>query len=251
MLKKICICAVALIMGLSVSACGNAGNNTTKTGEEENPDTTAMQLQLIADNIDTWRGDDTEVYNYAVTDLDQNGRLEIISSSCQGTGLYTYTDVWEVDEALSKLDPIENPVVEGDSQADIIVESTPVYFDADSGVYNYVFGDVTRNGLAGYYENVRAITLVDGTLSQKYIAYKSMVSDTPNAKSTVTYTASDGKTVISEDEYAAAVENAFAGLEKKKAAFGWTDEDAETINAMDGAALYSMLEKSYEGFSIK
>lgn len=251
MLRKICICAMALAMVLSASACGNTENNTAEAGEGENQDTTAMQLQLIADNIDTWRGDDeTVIYSYAVTDLDMNGRLEIISSSCQGTGLYTYTSVWEVDEALNKLDPIENPALEGESQADIIVESTPVYFDADSGEYNYIFGDVTRNGAAEYYENLRAIALREGVLSQKDLAYKTTIYEASDAKSTVTCTASDGRT-ISEDEYEDAPETAFAGLEKKKAAFGWMNADRETINAMDGAALYDMLEKSYEGFSIK
>ncbi|MPN11095.1 hypothetical protein SDC9_158396 [bioreactor metagenome] len=110
---------------------------------------------------------------------------------------------------------------------------------------------MTRNGAAEYYENLRAIALIDGVLSQKYLAYKTTIYEAPDVKPTVTCTASDGKTIISEDEYEAAPETAFAGLEKKTAAFGWTDEDLETINAMDGAALYDMLKKSYEGFSIK
>ena len=57
------------------------------------------QINLIADNADNWKQDvPSGVWGYSVTDLDQNGRLEIIAASVQGTGFYTYLDIYEVNE---------------------------------------------------------------------------------------------------------------------------------------------------------
>ena len=45
------------------------------------------QLDLIAANADLWKQDvEFGLWGFTVTDLDHNGRLEIISASVQGTG---------------------------------------------------------------------------------------------------------------------------------------------------------------------
>ena len=46
-------------------------------------------------------------WNYVVTDLDRNGRLELITATLQGTGLYTYLNAYEVSEDGSQLVPVE------------------------------------------------------------------------------------------------------------------------------------------------
>lgn len=44
------------------------------------------QLQLIADNYDSWSTLEFENYSFAVCDLNHNGRLELIVSLCEGSG---------------------------------------------------------------------------------------------------------------------------------------------------------------------
>ena len=67
---------------------GDKGNSNTSNVDE--------QIDLIVNNYSMWTmktDDDTnKPYSYVVTDLDQNGRLEIIASTCQGTGIYTYSN---------------------------------------------------------------------------------------------------------------------------------------------------------------
>ncbi|MDR1771445.1 MAG: hypothetical protein LBS02_12520 [Hungatella sp.] len=41
-----------------------------------------------------------------------NGRLEIIASTCQGSGLYTHSSIWKVNESMDGLLPVENNISE-------------------------------------------------------------------------------------------------------------------------------------------
>ena len=87
-------CGAALDTSDTDAASGNSSNQSAPVSRDSNTINYGSQLQLIADNTAVWMGDTeliAEPFFYAVTDLDQNGRLEIIQSSCQGTGLYTYT----------------------------------------------------------------------------------------------------------------------------------------------------------------
>ena len=39
-----------------------------------------------------------EMYQFAIADLDHDGRLELIVSNCGGTGIYTYSRFYRVEE---------------------------------------------------------------------------------------------------------------------------------------------------------
>ena len=206
------------------------------------------QIQLIADNISLWQGEaDTEPYGYAVTDLDQNGRLEIISSSCQGTGIYSYNNIWEVNEACDELTLLEKTIDEYTSQADILVESVPVYFDSGNNAYHYVFDDLTKNGAAEYYQNKRALCLQDGKLIERFLAYKT----TMYHDSTPTVTCTDADTnPISEEDYQNIGDKVFSKMEKKQAAFYWITEENAGLYALKDTDIKSALKESYHGFTI-
>ena len=83
----------------------NISGDTKNSGEKEQTKAINVekQIDVIMNNIDTWNlSTDEDIYapyGYAITDLDQNGRLEIIASSCQGTGIYTYSNYYEVNES--------------------------------------------------------------------------------------------------------------------------------------------------------
>ena len=61
------------------------------------------QIELLADSVELWAGTMNSEgidYFFTVTDMDRNGRLELIVSSRQGTGLYTYSDYFEVNDTF-------------------------------------------------------------------------------------------------------------------------------------------------------
>ena len=176
MIKKIIliiiVLAVAFLSLSELKAGREAAGNVTTVGEpieiglplpgkpaEEEPqaeqlEDTGMsedqQRALIMDHYDLWAetwsyGED---WFYTITDLDHNGRLEVITASLQGSGLYTYADIWEVREDFSGIAECTDSLGEGEAYPDIITEAASCFHDEASGLYWYLFDDVARSGMA-------------------------------------------------------------------------------------------------------
>ncbi|MDO4296358.1 MAG: hypothetical protein Q4D90_09420 [bacterium] len=233
-------------------------SSTQQTEQAEDEDNTSAtdaisaQISLIAENQTLWVGDTEygDVYFVTVSDMNQNGRLEVISSSCQGTGLYTYSQYFEVNEELSGLEPLTLDIEEGYSEADIIVDSVPVYQSDDT--YFYVYSDSIRNGAAEYYENLRALYLEDGQIKQINLATKSEVysegSDEP-VRSFACYDENDETRESTEEEYEMAADERFASMQKKTASFSWLEQEellSKGVNEQEAELL-----ASYQSFQLK
>lgn len=190
------------------------------------------QIGLIAANADLWL-QDFEYYpwGYTVTDLDQNGRLEILSCSVQGTGFYSYIKAYEVREDGSGLTEIKGLGEERmDSLPDIWTGCVPVYFDKETEIYYYIFDDIIRNGMAEYYENKRAVSLVDGVWQEIPLASKVTLYSDPD-HFTITRTGSRGES-ISEAQYESIAETVFAGLESSEICFNWITADTQEFRQL-------------------
>jgi hypothetical protein len=211
------------------------------------------QLQLIANQASVWIGDTESVaepFFYAVTDLDQNGRLEIIQSSCQGTGLYTYTNLWEVDANGTELIPCQLSIAEGDSQPDIIADPEIVYYDETGDCYFYIFRDEIRNGAAEHYQSQIALSLQDGVVTTTLLSQMSTIYTSGGANVVITYMDADGNT-IDEDIYNMTVENTFAGLTAMETTIGWTDYTVSAqLAELTEAEIMNLLKTSWESFSL-
>lgn len=210
-------------------------------------ETTALsageQIGIILDKLSLWdrspdQQSEYEQYYYAVTDLDMNGRLEIFSAITQGTGIYTSGRLYELDESFSELVLCENRSSEHELLPELIVSSAPRYTDAHSGTVYYIFNDNTRNGAAEFYNSVNALYLRDGELNTRCLArYSNIYTGSVGKK---TYTNAENET-ISEQQYNAAADEAFADCTCDTVRFGWF-----TIDAGDTAEL---LNASFEVFS--
>lgn len=217
------------------------------------------QLDLISENVALWWGDDDILYGsygYSVTDFNQNGRLEIIASTCQGSGLYTRSSIWEVNESMDGLLPVENNISEGDSEADIITESVPVYYDAAASHYYFIFDDAVRAGGAAYYYNKRAVWLENGFINQRYLASQSMIFSDGSDKPVITSEDADGHS-ITEDQYNVIADTFYGDLEKLQASLFWIEADDiseagdKTIAEISGEEVRKLISKSWDGFQIK
>ena len=207
------------------------------------------QIELLADSLELWAGTMNSEgidYFFTVTDMDRNGRLELIVSSCQGTGLYTYSDYFEVNDTFDGLTAVEGNRMEGHSEADIIVDSAPVYYDAQNKVYYYIYDDIIRNGKE-YYENKRAVSLENGKIVQNDLAYKTTVFE--NEKQMTDCTDREGKN-ITADQYDGIADTVYGSLEKQKAVFSWNRaESMGELQQMGKEKLCGMLLDSYSKFS--
>lgn len=203
------------------------------------------QLRIIAENKDMWTTEleyADEVYRYAISDLDHNGRYEVIVSNMGGTGLYTYSRFFEVNETQDGLVECTTDFMEGDSQPDIIAEKIDTYVDAN-GEFHYVFSDVLRNGMTESYENVRELMLRDGEIITKYIASKATIYEGECV--TITCNDGDGNT-ITEEAYETIVDNYFGDCEKVVTNLGWQDV-RQLPDEVDGSM--DRLETSFIVFS--
>lgn len=205
------------------SGTGDTTDSTESLPEEEQSGKSLSgQLQVIAECRDLWMqateyaGDFCQ---YAVTDLDHNGRYEIIVADVTGTGIYTYSRFYEVNESYDGLNECETDFAEGDSQPDIVSDTLETYTD-DQGHYFYTVYDLMKNGAAEYYENVRELTLSGGKICTVPIAYRTTIYD--EGVPTVTCEDADGNT-ITEEEYESAAENYFAGYSKSTTSVVWQE----------------------------
>ncbi len=229
---------------------------TTKTGswEDGNMGKKASgkylenQLNLILDQKEVWERTDfvAEGTKYTVTDLNGNGRLEIIAASCQGTGHYTYADIYEVSADGNSLVHYKQTVPEGDSQADIIWGVAPVYYNRKENVYRYVFDDLIRNGAAYYYEGKKSLELKEEQVLETTLAYR--ITEYIDGAPVVAYGGENGLRVTNEQEYQGAADQVFEGWEKGMAYFLWFAAPQQKDDVR--SSWYEQLETSYQSFSV-
>lgn len=204
------------------------------------------------DQVELWAGDDRfgAEYRYTVTDLDQNGRLELIVSTLQGSGLYTYSSYYEVNKALDGLELCEQTDRdERYSEADIQVDQVPAFYDARVGHYYYIFGDVVRNGAAEHYYNKRALWLRDGKIREWPLANMDVVQTT--GETVIECRDAEGN-AISEEEYRKIEDVAFSDFTKISADLAWFKPNSTAdLKAMGSEALVEELTNSYRGFHLQ
>lgn len=223
---------------------GNQGTESaSQRGEIE------KQIRILTDNRSLWANTmDSEgvSYFYTVADLDRNGRLELITSSKQGTGLFTFSNYFEVNESFDGLTEIDKNRQEGSSETDIIAESAPVFYNPQSRVSYYIFDNMNRNG-AENYESKSAVSLENGVIVERALAHKRTIPEGQTQK--VTCTTAEGKD-ISETEYNNIADTVYGGLERQNAAFLWNKaESKEELDRLNADMLGEKLLKSYHKFA--
>ncbi|MGX8698636.1 MAG: hypothetical protein ACSW8F_01730 [bacterium] len=208
----------------------------TPTPEDfEEPDY-EEQLWLLADAYDIWKPieDLRAMQQVCVTDLDGNGRLELLSASMGGSGLYTWTELYEVAEDRSGLVPVEYDWGgDGASEPDLMVETLPAY-DAEETRW-YVVGDFLRNGYAESFETLYAFCLRNGTVLHEVLGtYHYTVDEGSNVTETWQNAAGES---ITEEEYESL--RRCEGKSPVTVRLGWKELE-------DGADVYKLLAESWQ-----
>lgn len=202
------------------------------------------QLAVIYENRADWYTVDLEMGSYTVTDLDQNGKLEVVTSVCVGSGLFSTTDIWEVNgDALVKCERLMD---EFESQADLVVSETVAY--AVDGGWSYIFYDTVRMGVMGYNCDLRGVTLQNGAVSEQTYA---TLCETVDGDTSVLEAATADGAVLTEDEFYALKENLLPG-EKRQVTFRWINVfDGEfDLNTASEADAIAMLGDLYAAFGL-
>jgi len=204
------------------------------------------QIDFLLEKRSEWQIEEEEWDNpgYAVTDLDGNGRLEIIYQQVQGSGLFTDMAVYEISEDKKSLISCYAPAGEGPDAADIGDESVKVMLEKD-GTRHYLFQDGIRNGAAEFYEITYDVTMSDGKWEQKPLGYYNAIyenyysDDSDDMELTETYEDADEKP-ISAEAYEKLGQTAYPDATEDVAAFGWFNKyaygDRLTANVVQWSA---------------
>lgn len=207
--KLLCLLIAAALL---LAGCGS--DSTPEVTETQAPtqpslSTPEAQISLILSQADNWKetleGYGEVTFYYAITDLDQNGRLEIIAAATHGTGMFTYGIVREVTESY---DDIVKCCEYNEDWPEVTVSSVPAAYDADSGCYDYLFTNTTRDGNTDSYESIVALRLQGGSatctvLANSYTHYIDVEQEeheyaVPSGDSYVSVTALEYNAVISD-----------------------------------------------------
>lgn len=217
-----------------------------------------QQLQVIADNSKIWskREDLKEPYqHYAITDLDQNGRLEIIASSgTQGSGQFTTTEYFQVNEAKDGVQKIKTDYgEEWASEEDVVYNLEIVYYDEKKQEYYYITGDSMTGGLAtGYYKSVVALSLQDNQMKREFLGSESCEPNKKGKlKSTFRKRVDGREKKISKAEFSKEQlgDEAYKNCGKMTANISWFQFESN-IKKMPKEHMLYYLKKSCQEFSL-
>lgn len=183
------------------------------------------QLTCIARHANLWMRkeywDDLTQY-YAVTDLDHNGRLEIITTTGpQGSGAFSSNHYYQVSADGSHLRQITASI----SDIDLWDEMQTVYIDRAANTYYYLASDYVSGGFGARYCWYGAMVLDSGMLTSRTYAETGMTLGKKEKKE-VWYGFSylNGKEQsIKEKEFDSKklADHFFDGLEKEPVCFSW------------------------------
>ena len=209
-IKKTLVLLLAAVMLFSAAACGSAPPAHTETPAEAGTDTPAVQpadnaaaeaiaaqLSLLFNDMSTWNLDKNgEQWQYIVTDLDHNGRLELIAAKNNPDDRTTNINVWEVNKDGNGLDACKVQLDADGAFPDIITENTDTYYTSASDDWVYFFYDNTL--FEGGAKTVKcSVQLKDGELLVKEYAYEISETD-ENGKTTVTHQDLNGREIPAE-----------------------------------------------------
>lgn len=238
-MKRMVVPILILLLSVLLYGCGE------KSGVDS-------QQRLIADHVEEWAAPfERKGYMYAVTDLDQNGRLEIIRSIQEGTGWFTYSDFMEINESCNGFLLWEWKERAGESEADIAVNDVPVFFDRENRTYYYIFDDLVKDGADLYYYSRRTVRFQDGCIRESMLGY--MTNEYNNGVPETGYEggeAAGSLPVTCREEYDDIAGRVYADLEEGTACFCWFWPEQEDFRTMEREALSELLAVSYGGFGI-
>ena len=233
-MKKAISIVLMLVMVLSLSVASFAEESKEQTAPAPKAQTAAAtpvratdetanaQIEYLFNNFSTFKQAESAdaKWFYAVTDLDHNGRLELLAASVQGDGRYTHVMAWEVGTDLASAAPIQVNVPEDESFPDILTDSADTFYNQVSNTWVYMFYDnIVFSADEAYYAKC-AVKLADDGLSFQQLAIQH--NQAAGGIVNTAYMDNSGNAITGEQYNAAGTEGP-AELIKSSTNFEWVD----------------------------
>ncbi|MCR4607715.1 MAG: hypothetical protein K5771_08330 [Oscillospiraceae bacterium] len=236
-IRKGVILILAAAMLFSLSACSSSNPpsaadttpipeaNTSQTDvpvpADTIPDAAAQaidaQLVLLFTDMGIWSQGSSADWKYTVTDLDHNGRLELIAAKNNQADRTTNVRIWETGSDGKSL--AECKVQDSNGVfPDIITESSDTFYTSTKDEWEYFFYDNTL--FDGGAKTVKcSVQLKNGQLSVTEYAFEITISD-PNGQTLVAHTDLNGIEISAEAYNDAGMDN-FVGSMRGSTNLDW------------------------------
>ena len=226
-MKKILSLALALMLMLSIGTAAYAA--PVRASDES----AAAQIKLLCNSFGAFRQDDS--WSYTVTDLNHNGRLELIASSIQGTERYTLVKLWEVGEDLNSVTACRVEIPEDESFPDILTENADTFYNPGNDLWYYTFYDnIVLSPEETYYARC-AVNLDKGVLSFQQLAVQ---HTTLTGGVSITEYMDNNGDIISAEQYNSAGLTGSADYVRSSTNFDWFSAASATEDRL--AASYAV-----------
>ena len=244
----------------AISTTSSAISASSSAMQPVDPLSVEGQLKTIAEAKDkiVTRGKYDANYHYAVTDLDQNGRLElIIATEMNGTGHITHNWYYEISKDGSKLKKCKGKAF-GKEGHDIYDAINTVYIDQKEHKYYYRVYGITHVSGGENYESLGFLQLKNGTFTDNYLAGGShIVSKKGKGKLKDSYyklTKNGNKKTakITKKQYLnidSLMSEKYGKLKKESVAIQWFSYQQPMSEVTESQFLHK-LQKSQENFAI-
>lgn len=239
-----------------------AAETESETSESQSGNDYDSQLKLISEQYKNWNVfmlkwqekpdenvDDNGRFKVAITDLNRNGRLELICTSNLGTGLFSQTVVYEVNESYTNLNRLASPKRDdGVDKGGDFMDRPVLNCYKLNGVYYYAVDDYTPSGASVIEESLYAYSFDGGINAERIGGYTLKIEDfdydSMKAKSVLVKFSDANKGYLDDAEALdKLIEDYWKGYEKQPCvSIKWVDFPQE-------ADCYEALKQSYEGYN--
>ena len=278
--------SAVLCSSVFFSGCGKTEEVTEETAEEEEEEEEETphhvesekpaiveeikdkdldpQIDVLIEKRDTWQipRDEVAVYDsvgYYVTDLDHNGRIELVTACWSSEFEFTENRIYEINEKGNDIELITMEVSGMDSDEDIAPDmATNIapysYFDKRNQAFHYLIEDYYHN----YDETVWTtrytdVTLLEGTLYVDVYAVSEMNYAWDDGEPECTYRLPNEE--IGETEFYEYVQAYPEGKVRKQYNYGayrdrsGYDEESRSLEQIGDDELKGILTDSYHVFA--
>lgn len=188
------------------------------------------QIALIFNNLSILSSDAAGSPRlYAITDLDHNGRIELVAAVTEGTGQYTSGRIIEIDEAYSAFREVNLGLAAREYLPDVITSPVDTYYDAASDTYYYIYTDTNPDANAAHYDVLEALSLKNGILSHTVLGWRNL--QTINGRQAFScYDANGG--MLDPTSYSALASTRFANCEKSSSNLQFFQLSGATLDTL-------------------
>lgn len=212
------------------------------------------QIELFAKSREIWtEGMDyaNDVHRFTLASMGYDGKLTLIVANQGGTGFYTYSEFYQIDEK-GELKRLETSFKEGDSQPDIIEESMTVYsrFSLTGNRNYFIVHDMLKDSPGSYVNRVSSLSIQDGFILETPLADQTVIYEGEDQSARISSEDCNGN-ILTEEEYENFADTYYSnmGMTKQTAGFEWVD--VSSLDGADDGEAEEILKRAYEGFSLK